>query len=136
MRAAIERDSASNHIRIGGETFFPAIVTDNDLQASRSTAGLFIISDKGAPHLGLDAEHVEKFRAGLYAADARRALLARQGKDGIAKSGDAGKGAVLLSQIEEVRVRKSIKIGLSFLARVGHADGDELLRLRERQRFQ
>src|ERR1051326_4020104 len=112
MRTAVERDGASEHIRICGKMFFPEVVADNDLKTARSAAALFIVADKSAADLWLDAEHIEKLRADFCAINAGRAFFTRERKRAIAINRAARQSAILVTEIEEVRIGKRTQVGL------------------------
>ena len=133
VRPPIERDGASDYIRIAAEMFFPEVVTDNNLEAALPAAALFIVPDKRAPQFWFDAENVEKFPTDLYAMDTGGSFFTGQRERAVSIDGAAREGAVLVPEIEEVRIRKRTEIGLPLLPGIGHTEGDELLRLGEWQ---
>ena len=67
--------------------------------------------------------------------DAGGPFLAGQREREVAVNGAARQGAILVTEIEKVRIGERIQVRFAFLPRIGHADSDELVRLRERQRF-
>src|ERR1700688_3483435 len=83
-----------------------------------------------------DSKHIEKFRARLRAAQTGGAPLTREGKGAITNNRDVCQSVILLPKIEEIGIRKRAEHGLLFLASVGHAEGDQLLRSREWQRLE
>ena len=58
------------------------------------------------------------------------ALFACEGEGLIAKNSDAGKRSILSAKVEEVRIRERVQLrNRPLFAGIGHADGEELLRL-------
>src|SRR6266480_3582224 len=84
VRTPVERDGASDHIRIRAEMFFPKIIIDDHLEPAGPAAALFVVADEGAAHLWLDAEDVEKLRADFCAKDAGGAFFTGQCERAIA----------------------------------------------------
>ena len=136
MRTPVKRDGAPNHVWIVAEMFFPKLIRDDDLESAGAAAGLLVLARKSATHLWLDAHYVEKLRASFYAMQTGRSFVAGQRERLIAIDRDTREGAILVAEIEEVRIGQRAEIRLVFLARVGHADGDELIGLRKWKRFQ
>ena len=97
------------HIRVRFKTPFTQIVTENNFQTARTTAGLFIGPGKRATENGFDPEDIEKFRADFFAAHTLRFLLTRHGKGLISINSDAGQRPILIPIIEEVRITHRIE---------------------------
>src|ERR1700686_5529741 len=134
--ASIQHDGVPEDIRVAAEMLLPEIMADDDFETTGSAAALFIIACETAAHLWLDSEHVQKLRAYFYAAQTGRSLLAGERKGAIAIDRAARERAVLISEVEEIRIRQRVQLRLrSLLARIGHADSDELVRRGKWQRL-
>ena len=134
--AAIQHDGVPEDIGVATEMFLPEIMAEDDLEAAGSAAALFVIAGESATQLWFDPEHVEELRAYFHAVETGRSFLTRESEGAIAIDRAAHEGPVLISKIEEVRIRQRIQIRLrSLLARIGHADGDELIGRGKGQRF-
>ena len=106
VRSALNFERLANRVRIAIEQSHPKLVAKNDFETARSPAGLFVFPDKGATEDRLDAENIKKLATDLQSLHVLRALVVNEG--GVAAMIDrhVGKGAVLVSQIEEVRIGK------------------------------
>ena len=133
---SIQHDAASEHIRVAAKMFLPEIATDNDFESTGPAAGLFVIANESAANLWFNPEHIEELRAYFHPAQTGRSLLVRESEQAIAIHGAARKGAVLVSNVKEIRIRERVQLRLRpLLPRVGHADCDQLIGRRKRQRF-
>src|SRR6187399_1435909 len=65
VRMALNAQCAANRGLIAIKEPHPQIVSENDLESSRSAAGLFILANKRAADRRLHAEDIEEFRADL-----------------------------------------------------------------------
>ena len=86
----------------------PQIVSENNLESSRSASGLFILANKRAADRWLHIKDVEELRADLQSLDILRTLFVNERITATAIDRHAVERPVLISEIEEVRIRKQL----------------------------
>ena len=111
----------------------PKWVTENDREAGRTAARLFLAALKGATENRVDAENVEELARDFFGTHALRGALAGKRKILQAINGEVFKAFVLGPEIEKIGIANRIEAGFIWWPVLERAPGDELLWLRERE---
>src|SRR5262252_1737149 len=85
-------------------------MSENNLESSGSASRLFILANKRAADRRLHTQDVEEFRADLQPLNILRTLFVNERVIATAIAGDALECVVLISEIEEIRVRKRVEL--------------------------
>ena len=114
----------------------PKCVTENDREAGRTAARLFLVALKGATENRVHAENVEELARDFFGAQALRRALAGERKILQAINGEVFKALVLRPEIKKIGTADRIETGFIWRPVLDRAPGDELLWLRERERLE
>jgi hypothetical protein len=136
VRLPVQNQHAADGVRRALKLPHPELVPEHDRVADWSPTRRFLFGAKCAPDLWLDAEHIEEVRRDPVPAEALRLRRTGECVRALVVDREMRKAAVVRAEVGEIRHADRVEAGRARIAHIERTEGDELFRLRKRERLQ